>query len=305
MTDRQETSLEIAGGIATLTLNRPDRMNAFTGRMMHELISAFDETDSRDDVRVVIVTGAGRAFCAGADLSAGAATFDYEKRTDANNSHAGTGSPLRADGSVDYAQEAVRDGGGRVTLRIFESLKPVIGAVNGAAVGIGATMQLPMDIRLASADARFGFVFARRGIVPEACSSWFLPRVVGISRAMEWCATGRVFGAAEALEAGLVRQVVPPEELMPAAIALAREIADNTAPVSVALTRQMLWRMLGADHPMEAHKLDSRAIYARGRQADAREGVMSFLEKRPASFPDRVSADMPDFFPWYGPRPYA
>ncbi len=305
MTDRQETSLEIAGGIATLTLNRPDRMNAFTGRMMHELISAFDETDSRDDVRVVIVTGAGRAFCAGADLSAGAATFDYEKRTDANNSRAGTGSPIRADGSVDYAQEAVRDGGGRVTLRIFESLKPVIGAVNGAAVGIGATMQLPMDIRLASADARFGFVFARRGIVPEACSSWFLPRVVGISRAMEWCTTGRVFGAAEALEAGLVRQVVPPEELMPAAIALAREIADNTAPVSVALTRQMLWRMLGADHPMEAHKLDSRAIYARGRQADAREGVMSFLEKRPASFPDRVSADMPDFFPWYGPRPYA
>ena len=305
MVDRQETSLEIAGGIATLTLNRPDRMNAFTGRMMHELISAFDETDSRDDVRVVIVTGAGRAFCAGADLSAGAATFDYEKRTDANNSRAGTGSPIRADGSVDYAQEAVRDGGGRVTLRIFESLKPVIGAVNGAAVGIGATMQLPMDIRLASADARFGFVFARRGIVPEACSSWFLPRVVGISRAMEWCTTGRVFGAAEALEAGLVRQVVPPEELMPAAIALAREIADNTAPVSVALTRQMLWRMLGADHPMEAHKLDSRAIYARGRQADAREGVMSFLEKRPASFPDRVSADMPDFFPWYGPRPYA
>ncbi len=302
--DRQETILAVADGIATLTLNRPDKLNAFTGRMMHEIISAFDETDARDDVKVVIVTGAGRAFCAGADLSAGAKTFDYDSLDDPASSSAGRASPVRADGTVDYAHEGVRDGGGRVTLRIFESLKPVIGAINGPAVGVGVTMQLPMDIRLASDAAKFGFVFARRGIVPEACSSWFLPRLVGISRAMEWCTTGRVFGAAEALEGGLVRQVVPPDQLMPAAMALAREIADNTAPVSVALTRQMLWRMLGADHPMEAHKLDSRAIYARGRQGDAKEGVVSFLEKRPANYPDRVSADMPDFYPWWSERPY-
>lgn len=199
----------------------------------------------------------------------------------------------------------MRDGGGRVTLRIFESLKPVIAAVNGAAVGVGVTMQLPMDVRLASTEAKFGFVFARRGIVPEACSSWFLPRIVGIAQAMEWCATGRIFGAEEALAGRLVRSVHAPDDLMPAARALAREIAENAAPVSVALTRAMLWRMLGADHPMEAHKVDSRAIWARGRQADAREGVMSFLEKRPAVFPDRVSADMPDFWPWWQPRPYA
>lgn len=302
--DRQETSLEVADGIATLTLNRPDRLNAFTGRMMHEIIAAFDETDANDDVRVVIVTGAGRAFCAGADLSEGARTFDYAARSDAASSRAGLDSPIRPDGTIDYSREAVRDGGGRVTLRIFESLKPVIAAVNGPAVGVGVTMQLPMDVRLASTEARFGFVFARRGIVPEAASSWFLPRLVGISRAMEWCATGRVFGAEEALAGGLVRSLHAPDELLPAARALAREIADNTAPVSVALTRQMLWRMLGADHPMEAHRIDSRAIYARGRQADAKEGVTSFLEKRAPSFPDRVSADLPDFVPWWQPRSY-
>ncbi len=304
MTQRQETQLEVKDGIAILTLYRPDKMNAFTGRMMQEIIDAFDETDANDEVKVVIVTGAGRAFCAGADLSAGAKTFDYDARTDETSTRTGQSSPVRADGTVDYSHEAVRDGGGRVTLRIFDSLKPVIGAINGAAVGIGVTMQLPMDIRIASTNAKFGFVFARRGIVPEACSSWFLPRLVGISRAMEWCATGRVFSAQEALEGGLVRQVVEPDELMPTAIALAREIADNTAPVSVSLTRHMLWRMLGADHPMEAHKIDSRAIYARGRQGDAREGVVSFLEKRPAVYPDKVSANMPDFFPWYGPRNY-
>lgn len=304
MAEREQTILEVRDGIATLTLNRPDKMNAFTGKMMHEIIAAFDETDRRDDVKVVIVTGAGRAFCAGADLSAGAKTFDYEARTDDNSSRPRGVSPVRADGSVDYAHDAVRDGGGRTTLRIFDSLKPVICAINGAAVGIGVTMQLPMDIRIASSKARFGFVFARRGIVPEACSSWFLPRLVGISQAMEWCATGRVFDAQEALRGGLVSRVVEPDELLPTAVALAREIIDNTAPVSVALTRQMLWRMLGADHPMEAHKIDSRAIYARGRQADAKEGVMSFLEKRPAVYPDKVSTDMPDFFPWYGDRPY-
>ena len=303
--DRQETRLEISDGIAILTLNRPEKLNAFTGRMMHEMITAFDETDANDEVKAVIVTGAGRAFCAGADLSAGAKTFDYDARTDEQSTRPQGDSPVRADGSIDYSHDAVRDGGGRVTLRIFESLKPVIGAINGPAVGIGVTMQLPMDIRIASSDAKFGFVFARRGIVPEACSSWFLPRLVGISRAMEWCATGRVFGAQEALAGSLVRQVVAPDALLPTAIALAREIADNTAPVSVSLTRQMLWRMLGADHPMEAHKIDSRAIYARGRQGDAREGVVSFLEKRPARYPDKVSANMPDFFPWWSERPYA
>ncbi len=248
---------------------------------------------------------AGRAFCAGADLSAGAKTFDYAARDDGLSTREGAGNPVRADGTTDYGHEAVRDGGGRVTLRIFESLKPVIAAVNGAAVGVGVTMQLPMDIRIASTEAKFGFVFARRGIVPEACSSWFLPRIVGIAQAMEWCASGRIFGAEEALAGRLVSRVVAPEALMPAAQALAREIADNAAPVSVALTRQMLWRMLGADHPMEAHRVDSRAIWARGRQGDAREGVLSFLEKRAPHFPDRVSADMPDFYPWWQPRPYA
>jgi len=285
--------LDVADGIATLTLNRPDRMNAFTGQMMTDIIAAFDATDANDDVRAVIVTGAGKAFCAGADLSEGAKTFDYESRDDR---------PERGDkGSTEY----LRDSGGRVTLRIFESLKPVIGAINGAAVGVGATMQLPMDIRLASTEARFGFVFARRGIVPEACSSWFLPRLVGVSQALEWCYSGRVFAAQEALQGGLVRSLHAPEDLMPAATAIAREIADHAAPVSVALTRQMLWRMLGADHPMEAHKIDSRAIFARGKQADAKEGVTSFLEKRPAAFPNKVSQDMPDFFPWWPDRPFA
>jgi enoyl-CoA hydratase/carnithine racemase len=284
--------LDLADGVATITLNRPEKMNAFTGQMMIDLIAAFDETDADDAVKAVIVTGAGKAFCAGADLSQGAKTFDYDKRDDR---------PERgAKGSLDH----LRDGGGRVTLRIFESLKPVIGAINGAAVGVGATMQLPMDIRLASSAARFGFVFARRGIVPEACSSWFLPRLVGPQTALEWCFTGRVFGAEEALARGLVRSVHEPEALLPAAHALAREIVDHAAPVSVALTRQMLWRMLGADHPMEAHKIDSRAIYARGAQADAKEGVMSFLEKRPASYPNTVSADLPDFYPWWRERPF-
>lgn len=292
-TEFETVILDVADGIATLTLNRPQAMNAFTGQMMLDVIAAFDATDADDAVRAVIVTGAGRAFCAGADLSHGAKTFDYEARDD---------QPERGEkGALDH----LRDGGGRVALRIFESLKPVIAAVNGAAVGVGATMQLPMDIRLAAEGARFGFVFARRGIVPEACSSWFLPRTVGISTALEWCLSGRLIPAAEAKERGLVRSVHPPEALMDAARAIAREIADNAAPVSAALTRQMLWRMLGADHPMEAHKIDSRAIYARGASADAREGVMAFLEKRPAQFPDRVSSGMPDVFPWWGPRPFA
>jgi enoyl-CoA hydratase/carnithine racemase len=238
-------------------------------------------------VRVIIVTGAGRGFCAGADLAAGDDTFDY-----------------RDSSGAEAKLEDARDGGGLVTLRIFESTKPVIAAVNGPAVGVGVTMTLPMDIRMASEQARFGFVFARRGLVPEAASSWFLPRVVGISRAMEWVATGRVFPAHEALEGGLVRSMHAPVDLLPAAHALAMEIAENTAPVSVATSRQMLWRMLGADHPMEAHKLDSRIIWERGRTDDAREGVMSFLEKRPARFPMKVSSDMPSFYPWWEERKF-
>lgn len=280
----------VEDGIATITLNRPDKLNAFNDRMGQELIAAFDETDGDDAVRAVIVTGAGRAFCAGADLSAGGATFDYDayERRDAP----GVGQP----GGVP------RDGGGQVTLRIFDSLKPVISACNGPAVGIGVTVQLAMDIRLASTDARYGFVFVRRGINPEAASSWFLPRLVGVQTALEWCYTGRIFPAQEACDKGLVRSLHAPDELLPAARALAREIADNTAPVSVAVTRQLIWRMAGAAHPMEAHRADSRGIEARGKSADAREGVTSFLEKRPPNYPDRVSKDLPDIWPhWTAP----
>ncbi|MBX3490664.1 crotonase/enoyl-CoA hydratase family protein [Parvibaculum sp.] len=293
---------EVADNILTLTLNRPDKLNAFTGQMMFEMIDAFDKSDADDNIRAVIVTGEGRAFCAGADLSAGAKTFDYAEREDRPEK---ANTPVMANGEIDWSHESVRDGGGRLTLRIFESLKPVIGAINGPAVGVGVTMQLPMDIRLASDTAKFGFVFARRGIVPEACSSWFLPRVVGISQALEWTYSGRVFGAEEALKGGLVRSLHKPDDLLPAARAIAKEIVDNTAAVSVSLTRQMLWRMLGADHPMEAHKVDSRAIYARGASADAKEGVMSFLEKRPAVYPCKTSTDMPSFYPWWQERKYS
>ncbi len=292
MTSRSfETLLyAVEDGIATITLNRPDRLNAFTARMMADLIAAFDETDGDDAVKAVIVTGAGRAFCAGADLASGGSTFDFAASTD----------PLRLEARVNGVQ---RDGGGRLTLRIFDSLKPVIAAVNGPAVGVGVTMQLAMDIRLASTAARFGFVFARRGITPEAASSWFLPRLVGVQTALEWCYTGRVFPAQEALDKGLVRSLHEPDDLLPGARALAREIADNTAPVSIALTRQMIWRMSGADHPMRAHRADSRAIQARGVAGDAREGVGAFLEKRPAVYPDRVSADLPDIWPtWSAPE---
>jgi enoyl-CoA hydratase/carnithine racemase len=268
-------------GILTITLNRPDRLNAWTETMAQELISAFDRADADDDVRVVIITGAGRAFCAGADLERGGETFDSRTREGADAVH--------------------RDNGGRFTLRVFESSKPVIAAVNGPAVGVGVTMTLPMDIRLAAEEARFGFVFTRRGIVPEAASSWFLPRTVGISQALEWVSTGRVFSAQEALEGGLVRSVHPADELLDAARALAREIADNTAPVSVALARKMLWRMLGAEHPMLAHRVDSRAMVSRGQSADVVEGVTSFLEKRPARFRDRVSDGLPDIFPDWSP----
>jgi len=282
----EDIAYEVADRVATITLDRPDRLNAFTTRMQRELVDALDRVDADPDVRVLVVTGRGRGFCAGADLGGGDATF---------NRDAGV-----AAGAIELEDDGRhRDEGGLVSLRIFELTKPVIAAVNGPAVGVGVTMTLPMDVRLASTDAKFGFVFARRGIVPEAASSWFLPRLVGISRAMEWCATGRVFRAEEALAGGLVRSVHAPDDLLPAAYELAREIADNTSAVSVALTRAMLWRMLGEDHPMAAHRIDSQLIDACGAGPDAREGVVSFLEKRPPAFPGKVPGDVPAPYPWW------
>jgi len=274
----EQITTRIEDGVMVLTMNRPDRLNAFTGVMMNEMISACDEADANDDVRAIVVTGAGRAFCAGADLGSGGQTFDYK------------------DGDADKIH---RDGGGLLTLRIYELKKPIIAAVNGPAVGIGATMTLPMDIRLCSSEARFGFVFARRGIVPEACSSWFLPRAVGVNQALDWTLSGRIFPADEALQGRLVKAVYKPDELLPAAMAAAREIASNTSAISVTLTRHMMWRLLGADHPMAAHKIDSRGVQFTGKSPDAREGVTSFLEKRAPKFPGKVSTDMPSFVPWW------
>jgi enoyl-CoA hydratase/carnithine racemase len=279
----EQITTDLSDRVLTITLNRPERLNAWTARMGKELIEAFDRSDADDEVGAVILTGAGRGYCAGADLAAGGETFDWRERA--------------PEGAVP------RDNGGQFTLRVFASKKPVIAAINGPAVGVGATMTLPMDVRLAADDARMGFVFARRGIVPEACSSWFLPRVVGISRAMEWVATGRVFSAQEGLQAGLLRSLHPAGELLDAANALAKEIVENTAPVSVALARQMMWKMLGAEHPMLAHRADSRGMFSRGKSADAVEGITSFLEKRPAHFTDRVSDGLPDVFPgWSEPQ---
>ncbi|MBY6014963.1 crotonase/enoyl-CoA hydratase family protein [Qipengyuania gaetbuli] len=279
-----QIKLDIADGVAIVTLYRPEKMNAFTRVMMDEFIDALDVTDADDSVRAVIVTGHGdRAFCAGADLTpeGGGHVFSDPNPVDS------------------LSDERVRDGGGRLTLRLFNSKKPLIGACNGVAVGVGATMQLPFDIRLASDNARFGFVFARRGITPEACSSWFLPRLVGMQTALEWCMTGRVFDAQEALDRGLVRSLHPQAELMDAAMGIAREIADNTSAVSVAMTRAMLWRISPLEHPMMAHRVDSRAIYRLSRSADAKEGIASFLEKRAPAYPDTVSGNMPDFYPWW------
>ena len=275
--DFETITYEVADRVLTITLNRPKRLNAFTAQMGRDLIDAFDASDADDDVRAVIVTGAEPAFCAGADLGGGGETFDWR--------------------DVQTEDAVPRDTGGVVSLRIFASLKPVIAAINGPAVGVGITMTLPMDIRIAATDAKIGFVFARRGIVPEACSSWFLPRIVGISQAMEWVATGRLFEAKEALDGGLVRSTHRSHKLLDVARELAAEIADNAAPVSVSLGRRLLWDMLGAPHPMDAHRADSRAMFSRGQSADAREGVTSFLEKRPAVFTDKVSDGLPDIYP--------
>lgn len=285
----------VEAGVATVTLSRPDKLNAFSYAMIDEVLDALDRVDADDEVRAVIFTGAGRAFSAGTDISDGTAVFTRDDEQDALRN---------ADGSFDYASEAARDGGGVIALRLFNCLKPVIAAINGPAVGIGATITLAMDIRLASESAGIGFVFARRGIVPEAASAFFLPRIVGIGQALDWCYSGKLVPAAEAQAAGLVKAVHPPEELLPAARAIAREIADRTAPVAIALIRQMMWRGLGYTHPMEAHRVDSRGILARGCSADVAEGVAAFLEKRPPRFTDRVSADMPDFFPWWSEPDY-
>ncbi|WP_375289228.1 crotonase/enoyl-CoA hydratase family protein [Qipengyuania sp.] len=290
MPDFTQITLEISGTVATITLNRPEKMNAFTRVMMQEMIEALDITDAEDGVRAVIVTGSGdRAFCAGADLTpeGGGQVFSSE----------GSGAEL--------SSEIVRDSGGRLTLRLFNSTKPLIGACNGVAVGVGATMQLPFDIRLAADSARFGFVFARRGIAPEAASSWFLPRLVGMQTALEWCMTGRIFDAAEARDRGLIRSLHPQADLLGAARDIAMEIADNTSAVSVAMTRAMLWRLSPTQHPMMAHRIDSRAIYRLSKSADAKEGIESFLQKRPPNYPDTVSGDMPDFYPWWDEPDYA
>jgi enoyl-CoA hydratase/carnithine racemase len=274
----------VRDGVATITLNRPDKLNALTTEMIEGLFAAFDQTDSDNDVRAVIVTGAGRAFCAGADLSRGARTFDYRRNAGAAESH--------------------RDPGGALALRIYRSLKPVIAAINGPAVGVGATMTLPMDIRIMAETARVGFIFAARGIVPDGAASWFLPRIVGISLALEWCLTARVLPASEALAGGLVRRLCPAGEVVAVASQLAAEIAVNAAPVSAVITRQLLWQMLGAGHPMAAHRIESRAIYDTGRMADSAEGVAAFLEKRQPNWTLTPSTDLPEWFPWQPEPPF-
>ena len=284
---------DVKDKVLTITLNRPDRLNAYTGQMQSNLIEAFDKAGKDDDIRAIIVTGAGRGFCAGADLGAGGNTFNREVRNNKGETEGIKDDP-----------EWMRDGGGRTTLAIFDCPKPIIAAFNGPAVGVGVTMTLPMDIRIASEEAKFGFVFARRGLVPEAASSWFLPRVVGINKALEWTFSGRVFSPEEAKEGGLIRSIHPAEKLLEEANKIAQEIVENTSAVSVAMTRQMLWKLLGADHPMEAHKVDSRAIYELGQGGDAKEGVESFLEKRPPEFPSKVSEDMPEFYPWWEERKF-
>lgn len=288
---------EIEDQVLTLTMNRPERLNAFNSRMQGEFLEALDHADADDQIRTVIVTGEGRGFCAGADLGKGAETFDYDNQTEEAKADRASN-----EGRQGNSNAWLRDGGGLLSLRIYEFNKPIIAAINGPAVGVGVTMTLPMDIRIASTKARIGFVFSRRGIVPEACSSYFLPRIVGVSKALEWAYSGRVFDADEALQGGLVRSLHEPEDLLPSARSIASEIAENTSAISVTMIRHMMWRMLGADHPMEAHKVDSRAIFHLGREADAHEGVASFLEKRPPNFTLKPSEDLPEFFPWWGER---
>jgi len=288
---------EIEDQVLLLTMNRPERLNAFNSQMQREFLEALDHADTDDEIRAVIVTGEGRGFCAGADLSNGAETFDYD-----NQAEEAKADRASNEGRQEGSNAWLRDGGGLLSLRIYEFNKPIIAAINGPAVGVGVTMTLPMDIRIASTQARIGFVFSRRGIVPEACSSYFLPRVVGVSKALEWAYSGKVFDADEALSGGLIRSVHQPEDLLPTARAIASEIAENTSAISVTMIRHMMWRMLGADHPMEAHKVDSRGIFHLGRGADAREGVVSFLEKRPANFTMKTSEDLPEFFPWWDER---
>lgn len=283
MTEFTQFKLDIDKGVALVTFNRPEKMNTFNPTVMTEMIRLFDVTDADDSVNAVVVTGSGKAFCAGAELGvAGGDTFNYNKRDNSRE---------------EIINDVRRDGGGRVTLRIFDSLKPVIAACNGAAVGVGATMQLAMDFRLASTNARYGFVFARRGIVPEACSSWFLPRLVGVPTALEWIYSGRVFDAQEAKDKGLVQSLHAPDDLLPAAIEFARKMTEKSAPVAVAVSRRMVWSMLGAPHPMYAHRVDSRGIQTRGASTDVKEGIESFMQKRDAHFPNKVSSDMPDIFP--------
>ena len=295
-TMQYETILyDLEDQVLTLTLNRPDRLNAFNGVMLKELLDALDKADADDEVRAIIVTGAGRGFCAGADLAAGGDSFKSVDKFSATEGRSGK----------KQVPGVHRDGGGLLTLRIFDLKKPIIAAINGPAVGVGITMALAMDVRLASDKAKMGFVFARRGIAPEACSSWFLPRIVGIAKSLEWVYSGRVFPASEALEEKLVSSLHAPDDLLPAALAIAREIADNTAPLSISLSRQMLWKMLGADHPMEAHKIDSRAVQTLGKTADAKEGVESFLEKRPPQFTNSPSKELPDFYPWWEERDFS
>ncbi|MEC8829021.1 MAG: crotonase/enoyl-CoA hydratase family protein [Actinomycetota bacterium] len=297
MTEFETLRYEIEDQVLTLTMNRPERLNAFNSRMQGEFLEALEHADADDEVRAVIVTGEGRGFCAGADLGKGADTFNYDNQTEEAKAERAS-----SEGRQEGSNAWLRDGGGLLSLRIYEFNKPIIAAINGPAVGVGVTMTLPMDIRIASTQARMGFVFSRRGIVPEACSSYFLPRIVGVSKALEWAYSGKVFDAEEALKGGLIRSLHEPEDLLPSAREIAAEIVENTSAISVTMIRHMMWKMLGADHPMEAHKVDSRAIFHLGRGADAREGVVSFLEKRSPDFTSKPSQDMPEFFPWWEER---
>ncbi|MCS5682158.1 MAG: crotonase/enoyl-CoA hydratase family protein [Acidimicrobiales bacterium] len=299
MTEFETLRYEIEDQVLTLTMNRPERLNAFNSRMQGEFLEALEHADADDEVRAVIVTGEGRGFCAGADLGKGADTFNYDNQTEEAKAERAS-----SEGRQEGSNAWLRDGGGLLSLRIYEFNKPIIAAINGPAVGVGVTMTLPMDIRIASTQARMGFVFSRRGIVPEACSSYFLPRIVGVSKALEWAYSGKVFDAEEALKGGLIRSLHEPEDLLPSAREIAAEIVENTSAISVTMIRHMMWKMLGADHPMEAHKVDSRGIFHLGRGADAREGVVSFLEKRSPDFTSKPSQDMPEFFPWWEERDF-